>query len=118
MSLQEFDIKVERELKAKKDAAEAMKLNIRKSLDKQVRDRIAREKRDAAEREKQARIDADKAQCAMREAERKEQDKRKTMEEYRLQLEDQARANIRDRPGRDRRMTEFERDMNRQSLDV
>ncbi len=104
------------EIKAKKEAAEKLKISIRQSLDKQMRDRVKREEREVAEREKQARIDADKAMKAAREEERKEQERRAAMNEYRLQLEDQIRADVRDRPGRERRMTELERHLNVENM--
>jgi hypothetical protein len=109
---QELQVMVDAQIKAKKEAAEQVKLSIRQSLDKQMRDRARREEREAAEREKQARIDADKVVKAAREQERKDQQHRFAMNEYRLELEDQIRADMRNRPGRDRRMTDLERALN------
>jgi len=109
---QELEVKVDAELKAKKKAAEDVKVSIRQSLDKQMRDRKAREEREQAELDKQARIDGNKAIVAMRDAERKDAVQRQVMLEYRLQLEDQVRADVRERPGRQRRMTDLERAIN------
>ena len=108
----EFAERVERELNAKKEKIEQAKIDMRKSLDKQVKDKKARNVRETAEREKQARIDAAKAAEAIREVERKEAAKRNTMAAYRLQLEDQVRAAVRERPGRERKMSQFEEQMN------
>ena len=108
----EFAERVERELNAKKEKIEQAKIDMRKSLDKQVKDKKARNVRETAEREKQARIDAAKATEAIREVERKEAAKRNTMAAYRLQLEDQVRAAVRERPGRERKMSQFEEQMN------
>ena len=108
----EFAERVERELNAKKEKIEQAKIDMRKSLDKQVKDKKARNVRETAEREKQARIDAAKAAEAIREVERKEAAKRNTMAAYRLQLEDQVRAAVRERPGRERKMSHFEEQIN------
>jgi len=77
-----------------------------------MRDRKARQEREQAELDKQARIDGNKAIVAMRDAERKDAVQRQVMLEYRLQLEDQVRADVRERPGRQRRMTDLERAIN------
>lgn len=98
-SQRELDEKMQREINAKKEAAEKMKTSMRKSLDKQIHDKKTREERLKAENEKQARFEAERAVQLMRQAEQKDAERAEMMKQYRLELEDQVRADMRLRPG-------------------
>lgn len=113
---QELDEKIQREINAKKEAAEKMKAAMRKSLDKQIHDKKTREERLKAENEKQARFEAERAVQLMRQAEQKDTERAEMMKQYRLELEDQVRADMRLRPGEKKRMTDLERALHHENM--
>jgi len=89
------------------------KIEVRATLDKQVEEQERRKKEERETALKQSTLFKEQAQTALEEEQRKMQAKRDAREEYRMQLEDQLRHDVKLRPTRELMMSEVERKINK-----
>jgi len=89
------------------------KIEIRSTLDRQVQEQGRRKKEEVEARQRQSEMFKRQAAEALAEEERRAQNRRLAQEEYRMQLEDQLRQDVKLRPARELMMSEVERKINR-----
>lgn len=89
------------------------KIEVRQTLDKQVEEQEMRKRKEKDATERQSKIFKQQSADAMAAEKRKLQDRKKAQDEYRMQLEDQLRSDVKLRPARELMMSEVERKINK-----
>jgi len=89
------------------------KLEVRRTLDKQMEDQERRKEEERALTRKQMELFKHQARQALQEEQRKAEARREAQVQYRLQLEDQLRHDVKIRPTKELLMSEVERRLNK-----
>jgi len=105
--------KAESQYKERLQREHQKKIEVRQTLDKQVMEQEQRKKEEKEAMLRQSDMFKKQAAEAMAEDKRKLQRRRDAQEEYRMQLEDQLRHDVKLRPARELMMSEVERKMNK-----
>jgi len=110
---EEARMKAEAQFQEKLRREHQKKLEIRNTLDRQVQDLQEKKTQEKIIIQKQAEVFRKQANEATLEDQRKKMEMKKAKHEYRMQLEDQLRFDVKLRPARELMMSEVERKINK-----
>lgn len=110
---EEARLKAEAQFQEKLRREHQKKLEIRNTLDRQVQDLHDKKNQEKIIIQKQAEVFKKQANEATMEEQRKKMEMKKAQHQYRMQLEDQLRFDVKLRPARELMMSEVERKINK-----
>lgn len=110
---EETRMKAEAQFQEKLRREHQKKLEIRSSLDRQVQQQQDNKNQEKVMIQKQAEVFKKQANDAILEEERKAMERKMAKQQYRMQLEDQLRFDVKLRPARELMMSEVERKLNK-----